>query len=151
MGTLAEQFAESKGAAIHVDGRKVFNMYRRPVSAGQTVTVRARPAMHSPVQGLRIKLAEGVIAIKDQRLKEVVVWLDTAPLDFEFSCRPTKQSTELRVWNCWRDPNGVMQAWIGNAGMIAEETGPDVLLRCSTGVADFEPGQLSVELKFLGG
>lgn len=138
----------AKGAALTVNGCTVVNMYRRPVEADQSVTVYAQAAIESPVQGLRIKLVDGVIRINEQFLKDVVIWFDTAPPNFEFSCHPKKQTTELRVWNCWRDSSGVSQAWIGNAGMIAEEKDLDVILRCSTGIAEFEPQQLTVNLKF---
>ena len=148
MSTLAEQFMAAKGAALNVHGCTAVNMYRRPVDEDQKVTVCAQVAMESPVQGLRIKLVDGVIRINEQLLKEVVIWFDTAPLDFEFSCHPRKQTAELRVWNCWRDSNGVAQSWVGNAGLIAEENDSDVMLRCSTGVADFEPHQLTVNLNF---
>jgi hypothetical protein len=148
MPTLAEQFIVARGASLHVNGCTVVNMYRRPVGSDQKVKVSARPAVEQPVQGLRIKLVDGLIQINDQFLKEIVIWFDNAPPNFEFSCHPKKQITELRIWNCWRDSRGGVQSWIGNAGMIAEEEDSDVVLRCSTGIADFEPQQLIVNLKF---
>jgi hypothetical protein len=44
------------------------------------------------------------------------------------------------VWNCW-EVNGVMHAWLGNAGMRVERTPNGAIqLRCSDGdgVPDFE-------------
>lgn len=148
MPTLAEQFIAAKGASLDIGGNAVVNIYRRTVRMDQRVHVTARPPMDVPVQGLRIKLVDGIIRINEQDLREVVVWFDTAPLDFEFSCCPTKKVAELRVWNCWRDSNDVTQAWIGNAGMIADEKDSEVMLLCSTGIADFDPQQLTVGLRF---
>lgn len=53
-------------------------------------------------------------------LNNVVLWRDTAPDEAVFVCHSRKVA-ELRVWNCWRDDRGVMQAWIGNAGMRVSE------------------------------
>jgi hypothetical protein len=146
--TLAERFIAASGAALDMDGSTVINMYRRRVALGQKVVVRVHPAMSRPVQGLRIKLSDGTIHINGQVLKEVVVWFDTSPLEFEFSCHPKKDSTsELRIWNCWRDTGGASQAWVGNAGIIVEESERGTVLHCSTGTGKFDPGQLEVELK----
>ncbi|TCV78213.1 hypothetical protein [Sulfurirhabdus autotrophica] len=148
--TLAERFIAENGAAVVVDGVTVVNMYRRPVKHEQKIALHVLSAVQQPIQGLRIKLSEGTIRINNQDLKEVVVWLDTAPPDLEFLCNPKNgSSSELRVWNCWRDSNGVMQAWLGNAGIVAEETAKSVTLRCSTGTGVFDPSQLRVELQFM--
>lgn len=147
--TLAERFAIAKGAPLNVDGEVVVNMYRRTVNDGQKVAVRVLKRIEHPVQGLRIKLSEGTIRVNEQDLKEAVIWLDTAPHEFELLCNTKKGATsELRVWNCWQDANGVTQAWIGNAGIVADETDSRVVLKCSSGTGAFDPRHLEAELRF---
>jgi len=145
--TLAERFIAQDGAPLEVNGQTVVNIYRRVVCEGQKISVRARTTMTVPSQGIRMKLSNGVIRINDQNLKEVVIWIDTAPEVFEFSCHPkTGPSSELKVWNCWRDAYGIVQAWVGNAGMVVEEADDRVTLECSTGTREFDPSQLEITL-----
>ncbi len=59
-------------------------------------------------------------------LKDVVLWRDTAPDESVFVCH-SKKVAELRIWNCWRDDRGVMQAWIGNAGMRVRESSLNIM------------------------
>lgn len=148
MSTLAQQFIANKGQPLEVEGRTVINMYRRPVKANQIVAVNVQAAFSSPVQGLRIKLDNGSIRINDHLFQDVAVWFDSAPPQFEFSCHPKKATAELRIWNCWRDNNGVSQAWIGNAGIVVEEASTEVVLHCSSGTMEFDPNQLTVKLIF---
>lgn len=147
--TLAERFAEAKGTPIEVDGTTVINMYRRAVSRGKRVHVDAVASTPSPLQGIRIKMNQGTISINEKDLKDVVVWLDTAPSTFEFVCNPQNETgAELRIWNCWRDAGGVTQAWIGNAGIVVEETAGQAVLRCSSGIGPFDPSDLEIRLRF---
>jgi len=148
MLTLAERFMANDGKAVDVDGRVVINMYRRRVALGQRILIGTSSTINSPVQGFKVKLTDGVVRINDQALKEAVIWLDSAPPEFFITCEPKKPESELRIWNCWRAENGVTQAWIGNAGIVAEETNDQVFLHCSTGLQEFNPDQLTISLRF---
>jgi hypothetical protein len=147
--TLGERFMESKGEPLDVDGQTVIAMYQRTVNQGQRVSFRAKVGVTAPVQGVCLKLSKGLIRINRQDLKDVVLWLDTAPELLEFSCHPKgRLPVDLKVWNCWRDEIGTTQAWIGNSGMIADEAGDRVTLQCSPGAGEFDPSRLTVELSF---
>ena len=146
--TLAERFARDAGAPQDVDGRVVHCIYRHEVVSGQRVHVHWVRAVERPVQGLRLKLSTGTLLVGGESLEDVVLWMDTAPVDVELVCKVQPFRAELRVWNCWRDEQGVMQAWLGDAGMIVEESRNRTLLRCSAGSHAFSPIDLEVELEF---
>jgi len=98
-------------------------MVRCEVRPADRVRVVWRTVRAVPVQGIRIKVAGGKLATAGQPdLSDIVLWSDTAPGDTVFVCR-SKQPVELRIWNCWRDQRGVMQAWVGNAGMRVVDSG----------------------------
>jgi hypothetical protein len=130
--TFAEEFARNQGKAIDVDGRPVVPMLRRDVRPGDRVRVVWRSSIDSPVQGIRIKLHGGSLTGEGKELTDVVLWRDTAPQESTMICN-AKRSAELRVWNCWRDDHGVMQAWVGNAGMqIVHATDDKLTVRCNS-------------------
>lgn len=149
--TLAELFAAGSGAPLNVGDKIVHNIYRRDVEYGQIVNVRFVHGATVPSQGLRIKIKDGTVIVNDQELSEIVVWKETAPRDFSFECRPKKKgsSSELRIWNCWHDSNGVTQAWIGNAGIVVDQAQDHVTLKCSPGTGEFDTSALEVELTFV--
>ncbi|MHA7683083.1 hypothetical protein [Cupriavidus sp. PET2-C1] len=43
----------------------------------------------------------------------------------------------MKAWNVWR-VDGVIQAWIGNAGMIVEGNAEKIKFRCSDGTSEPE-------------
>jgi hypothetical protein len=146
--TLAELFTRSRGAPQDVGGVPVHNIYRRAVSDGQVVLIRRIHAAASP-QGLRVKVDKGAIEVNGRKLKDVVLWSDGSPQEIEIQCDIGKRTTgELRVWNCWKDEKGVMQAWLGDAGIVIDETEDRVELRCGDGTHRFDPKDLVVELRF---
>jgi len=73
-----------------------------------------------------MKVKGGSLSLGDVDLNDFVLWRDTAPNESVFDCR-SKKSVELRIWNCWRDDRGVMQAWVGNAGMRVSESSSNVM------------------------
>lgn len=146
--SLAERFAKSKGAPQNVDGLIVHSIYRRQISAGARVRVRRVSAAAGSVQGLRIKMDNGFLLVNERRRKDVVLWSDTAPAEVEVVCEPRGAVGELRAWNCWRDAEGTMHAWIGDAGIVVEEAEAIVRLRCSAGYHPFAPSDLEVVLTF---
>lgn len=130
--TFAEEFAKNQGKPISVGGREAVPMWRRTVSPGCRVRVIWRIARPVPLQGIRLKIQGGKLSMGDQPdANNVVLWRDTAPDETVFVCH-AKETAELRVWNCWRDDRGVMQAWVGNAAMRAVDSGPNaVTLECN--------------------
>ena len=144
--TLAERFARAHGAPQELDGLIVHTMWRLQVAAGKRVLLRRLGQVPNPVQGVRVKLNGGTVTVNAQELPDVVLWADTSPAEVTLTCN---KDGELRVWNCWRDPQGTMQAWIGNAGLLVDVSDTSVRLKCSDGNDQFSPTDLEVEIRLL--
>jgi hypothetical protein len=132
---LAEQFQAAQGAPVEVDGQLAHMMYELPpVTAPVRLRITLTPRGERP-QGLRLKARDGQVVVNDQGLEDVVLWSDSAPPEVEATLEPAGgKPMTVRVWNTWRDQQGAMQAWIGDAGMVVEEAGDGrVTLRCSDG------------------
>jgi hypothetical protein len=146
---LADRFAASRGAPIWIGGDEVYCIYRRLLAHGDELIVRRRSARAEPVSGLRLKLRNGQFAVGERRFAEVVLWADTSPAEVALGCDAGGGEAELAMWNCWRSSGGVVQAWLGDAGMVVEEPTDDdapTTLRCSAGIGAFDPSGLVVDL-----
>lgn len=148
--TLAKRFARTRGAPQTVDGIVVHNIYRRDVSSGTRICVRRASVTDGAVQGLCLKVANGFLIVNGQRQEDIVLWSDTAPSNVEVICEPRGSLGEFRAWNCWRDSEGTMHAWTGDAGIVIEEIDGKVRLHCSAGNHPFTPSDLVVEFTFVG-
>lgn len=78
----------------------------------------------------------GTLIANGMNLKDAIFWTDTAPSQFTVSFVPSRETAVLKLWNEWRDSNGVQHAWIGNAGIIIHQLDDAVLLNCSNGMGN---------------
>jgi hypothetical protein len=132
---LAERFQAAQGAPVEVDGQLAHMMYELPpVTAPVRLRVALRVDGERP-QGLRLKARNGQVVVNDQALEDIVLWSDSAPPEVVVTLEPAgTKPMSVRLWNTWRDQQGAMQAWIGDAGMVVEEAGDGrVTLHCSDG------------------
>jgi hypothetical protein len=145
--TLAERFAAVEGAPVDVDGRLAHMLYELPpIAAPAALRIALRAAGARP-EGLRLKARHGRVVVNGEGLDDVVLWSDTAPPEVVAELQPGgRRPMSLRMWNTWRDPQGTMQAWIGDAGMLVDE-GEPVVLRCSDGFDRPSFDDLVVELE----
>ena len=147
--TLAEQFAASRGRPIEVDGFEVHCIYRRALADGDELVIRRIACGREPVSGLRLKVRGGSFDVGGRMLKEVVLWADESPDEVRLLCRTDEVNAEVSLWNCWRDEQGGMHAWLGDAGMAVDEGDDVAVLRCSAGANGFDPTALIVAIAFL--
>ncbi|MDR6356279.1 hypothetical protein Q3H58_002950 [Pseudomonas psychrotolerans] len=118
------------------------------LSSGQKdFLVRRLNASLQPVAGLRIKAVKGKIEINGQSHSEVILWADTSPDVVSFSVF-SKLGCDLKVWNVWRSGN-LVQAWVGNAGLIVTENKNSVKLECSGGDENVDFCALVVQIDYL--
>lgn len=147
---LSERFEEAQGGPIELDGHSVHAMYEFPaIEQPATLRVRLRSSSERP-QGLHLKARQGSVLINEQELDDIVLWTDTAPPEVVATLRPSggRKPMNLRAWNAWRDDRDVVQAWIGDAGMLVEDDGDGrVTLRCSDGYNRPSFDDLVVELE----
>ncbi|MGZ3668058.1 MAG: hypothetical protein ACXVDA_26645, partial [Ktedonobacterales bacterium] len=136
MKTFGEQFIESKGAPLAFDGMKVEMIYLREVNATTHVRLEFFSANELVTQGVSAKLDSGSLVVAGQEAKDIGLWRNTAPDVVEIECRPRKKTAVFKLWNTWRGRDGITQAWIGNAGMVIEETPDGATIRASDGVGE---------------
>jgi hypothetical protein len=132
MMTLAEQFARAQGQPIEVDGHSVQMLFKKKARAGLTMRIRWVRRVDAPVQGVSVSVKGGALLVAGSKVKDVVLWTDTAPDEVTLQC-DGKSVRELSLWNCWRDERDVTHAWVGNSGMIIQERGPGAYrFRCNS-------------------
>lgn len=144
--TFGEQFMDSRGAPIRYRGQEVHAYYRLPVTNRVVVRVRFVSVNPQVRQALRFTVAGGNLVVNGQALSNVVLWSDTAPRVSEIEIVPSTTNCTVKVWNAWEDESGVMQAWIGNGGMLVDVSPSGVRLQCSDGVGGPSFGDLVAEL-----
>lgn len=144
--TLSSIFQRTQGAPIEIGERLVFPIFKKKIKAGQTnFLARRLKSSKQPVSGLRVKVLKGEIEVNNQRHSEIILWADSSPESVFFSV-VSKVACELKIWNVWR-VNGVVQAWVGNAGIVINEEGGVTKLECSGGtdLVDFSTLVFQIE------
>jgi hypothetical protein len=147
--TLAERFEAVQGAPVEIDGQLAHMMYELPPIAAPAELRIALRAGDARPEGLRLKARHGRVVVNGEPLDNVVLWSDSAPPEVVAELQPRgRQPMSLRLWNTWRDAQGIAHAWIGDAGMLVErDDGGRVVLRCSDGFDRPSFDDLVVELE----
>lgn len=145
MVDLSSLFAEQQTSKIDWHG-PLFSIYELPTSATR-VGVEFSHRGSKLRQGIRLKIRGGDLEVNGVSGPDVVLWQGASLHRVDVLVRWTEHGARsLRVWNCW-EVNGVMHAWLGNAGMRVERVpGGVVVLRCSDGLGDPDFEDLVVEL-----
>lgn len=130
--TLSAIFQRTRGAPIEINGHTILPIFQMHVPPGRkNFVVRRLKSASASVTGLRIKAVKGEIEVNGQRHQEVILWADTSPEAVPLSVL-SKSSCELKIWNVWR-AGDVVQAWVGNAGLVVSQTEGTTRLECSGG------------------
>ncbi|PLR79589.1 hypothetical protein CVD25_22450 [Bacillus canaveralius] len=150
--SLAEMFIKNKGEAININGSLVVMSHRLEVNTGQDVKIEFIRTKNDFRQGIEFSLdkRKGYIEVNNQKLNSPVFWVDTAPSTFIFKCFPKKETGQLNLWNIWQYNDDRVDAWIGNAGIIAEQEDEGIFIfRCSNGIGDIDFDDLVFRLILL--
>src|SRR5919204_1582957 len=146
---LSDRFKEAQGSPIEWRGKTIRMMYDLPLEASDRLTINFLRSSDDRAQALRVRGRGGRFEVNDRILADLGLWSDTAPRAVTLRPRPRSNNKLMtaRVWNAWRDPTGVMQAWIGDAGLVVEETEPHrAVIHCSDGFDEPDFADLVVEL-----
>lgn len=111
--------------------------------------VRFVKAVSRPIQALLIDIDPGKLRIFDTESHKMILRLDTAPDTVEVQYNPSRQGSRIAIYNGWIDEKGGTDAWLMHAGMLVEETGNKMMLRCSDGRGEPTFDDLIVEIEFL--
>ena len=147
--TLAQLFKKSHGQPVVYDHRQVHAaVFRNVVKPGRFV-VRFIKAVAKPLQALLIDIDPGKLHILDTESHKMILRLDTAPDTIEVRYTPSRKGSRIAIYNGWIDESGGVDAWLMHAGMLVEETGNKMILRCSDGQGEPTFDDLIVEIEFL--
>jgi hypothetical protein len=114
-------FRESKGKPVTYKGRLVQLIDSATVHPKSNIRLSFEAKEGRYRQGVRIK-SNGYITVAGERLRDFVLWTDTAPPVVELTVGP--RTTELKIWNCWDHGDGVTQAWLNGGAMVVEKLKP---------------------------
>ncbi|MDB1113954.1 MULTISPECIES: hypothetical protein [Pseudomonas] len=130
--TLSSIFQRTRGAPIEIAERLVYPIFQKKIKAGRSnFLARRLSSSTQPISGLRLKVVRGELEVNNQHHSEIILWTDTSPQSVLFSV-VSKAACELKIWNVWR-VNDVVQAWVGNAGIVITEEERVTKLECSGG------------------
>jgi hypothetical protein len=146
---ITELFEAARAPVVEWAGAPLYGLYQFD-NVPEEIFIEFLKAKPSPIQGLKLSVDDGVLEIEGVEAQTMLLWHDTAPPKVPVKIISAEGKTPvLKMWNVWRAGRDVTQAWLGNAGMRIEETGNQLLLRCSDGEGpiDFSNLEVRVTLK----
>jgi len=146
---LEELFRETHGKPVTYEGRLVHTIAYRHAPAPGRFIVRFIKAVADPIQALAIHIDPGTLLIADTESPKMILRRDTSPDVVEVRYRPSNEESRLLFFNEWINENGGVDAWLTHAGMLVEEAGNKMTLRCSHGWYEASFDDLVVEIEFL--
>jgi hypothetical protein len=157
---FGERWRETQGEPFEFEGELVHPRYRRSIEPGTLIDIEFLGARAKPVQGLEIK-AKGASLAWDEHDVEgesVRLWADKqarATIRYATARKPA----EVAIWNIWLDERQgahpyepdryeIVQAWSAWSGMLIDDRGDAVALRCSGNSDGPDFADLSARITF---
>lgn len=85
------------------------------------------------------------MVVNHQELTGFTLWAHTSPSQVEVTIDARKRC-ELQIWNVWMF-DGIVQAWVGQAGIRVHSSGNLTRLECSGGGREVDFQKLVVEIE----
>lgn len=148
--TFAERFLASEGRPINCRGQTVQIAFELDVVRNEEFELIFETSRETPIQGIHVSIDSGTLEVGLQRVKHAVLWRDTAPKRVVIRAHPKQASGRLRLWNGWKNEQGESSSGLGNAGLVADRSGGEIVLRCSDGVGPPEFDDLVVRIRTRG-
>jgi hypothetical protein len=143
--TLSFKFQKSNGTPLEIDGQIVQQILCVAIpETKKNFLIQRLKSKEKPVSGLRLKAVNGEIEVNGERYSDIILWADTSPDAVSVSVL-SKSGCELKAWNVWMI-EGIVQAWVGNSGMIVTEEGKSTRLECSDGSGNVDFSDFVVTL-----
>ena len=147
--TLSELFADAPGPVVQYEGLTVHGAVFRYVNKAGRFVVRFFHAVHNPIQALAINIRPGQLFIAGEESPKMLLRLDTSPNVVEVRYLPSSNGSKISLYNAWINEEGGTDAWLTHAGMLVEEIGNKITLRCSDGQGEPTFDDLIVEIEFM--
>jgi hypothetical protein len=144
---LSDLFAAAQSPVIEWNGRPIYSLYEF-TDLPERLDVEFVQAVKTPVQGLRLKMRGGLLTANGNTSADVVLWQDTAPARIRVDVSRHRPVASLKAWNVWRQGQGAIGAWLGDAGMqvTRSDEADRTRLHCSDGVGPATFSDLEVLL-----
>jgi hypothetical protein len=146
---LADLWRETTGATVTFEGKTVHAVVFKEVRNAGRLLIRFVEAIAYPIQALRMDIDPGEFLIDGETASKMILRLDTAPTTVAVNYRASPQAGKLTIYNAWIDDNGQIDRWAMHAGMLVEENGNKMTLRCSDGRGEPTFDDMVVEIEFL--
>jgi hypothetical protein len=141
---MGQRFSDAGWRPILLDGLIVHPMMRLPVRAGDSIDVEWLSSASPRVQGLVFRLRNpaipgakgrgGKLRVDAAEAYAIGLWMDSAPNPSTIDVVNVKPGAELQISNQWRTPEGRVDEWFQNYGMLIEDLGNGQYeIRCSDG------------------
>lgn len=147
--TLAELWEETGGPTVQYEGQTVHGVVFKQVKRPGRLTVRFLSSVEKPVQALRIDIDAGQLCVDETESEKMILRLDTCPQVSVVHYMPSSLGSRLTFYNAWINEDGGVDAWMMHSGMLVEEAGNKMILRCSDGRGEPNFQDLVVEIEFL--
>ena len=147
MTTLSEQFIASGSDIITWEGRTVRAVFRLQVSDGDRLRINRLTVNRERPQALKLAIAEGDLEVNDTLAEAISLWTTTSPRDVAVDIHADEPTT-VDIWNGWEFGH-VDQAWIGNAGLVAQPVDRGYTLQCSDGLGPVDFTDLVVRIEHI--
>lgn len=151
---------ETRGEPFEFEGQLVHQLYRRSIEADTLIDIEFLGAREKPVQGLEIKAKGATLAWDEHGVEgeSVRVWADKQPRA-TIRHATARKPTEVAIWNIWLDERQgthsyepdqyeIVQAWSAWSGMLLDDRGDAVVLRCTGNYDGPDFADLSARITF---
>ena len=152
---FGERWRETRCEPFEFEGRLVHQLYRRSIEPGTLIHVEFLGARAKPAQGLQLKAKGATLGWDEHGLtgESVRLWADRQDRATLRYVNARKMS-EVAIWNIWLDEHHgshsheIVQAWWAWSGMLIDERGDSILLRCSGNNDGADFADLSARIVF---
>ncbi len=128
-----EHFLATRGQPLVHRDRVVQMTLRLRVPPNTVMRVIRERERHQPPQGFQLSAKRGVLQVGGLRSARIVLWGDSAP-EVSDVVLVSDAQTDVLLWNCWKDRNGITQAWVTNGGLsVRELTTGEWRVECNAG------------------
>ncbi|MEW6112776.1 MAG: hypothetical protein AB1664_11660 [Thermodesulfobacteriota bacterium] len=146
--TLEELWRKTRRPTVQYAGQTVHRAVFKEVRKPGRFIVRFLKAVEKPVQGLSIDIDPGDLVIEDTTSPKMILRLDTCPDVVEAHYRPSSRGSKITFYNSWINEDDGIDSGLRHFGMLVEETGNKMTLRCSDGRGEPTFDDLIVEIEF---
>jgi hypothetical protein len=135
MPSFEDMFMKSRGKPIEYKGRTIIMVDHFPVQSAQRLQLTLEQCNGEWRQGVSLRIRDGgEMVVNDQRMKQCILWYDSAPHVIEIAIAGDVPALEIK--NIWDTGDGVVHSWHHGAAMIVQSLPNGRRYFCNDGLPD---------------